>query len=306
MGLLRATAALLAKTGLLPEHAPGKGTRQARSDGEAVMAERPIHEQFAGKVAAITGSTQGLGEATARLLAARGATGIAICGRNRENGERLAREISGSGAPTEFFQADLANIDDCRRFIDGAERSFGRLDVLINCAAATDRGRLETTTEEIWDRLFTLNVKSQFFLIQRAVEVMRRHRIEGAIANIGTIVAYGGPPFLIAYSASKGALMTMTRGLANALKHDRIRINTLNIGWTNTPREHVVQTEVHGRPQNWLEDVSRNQPFGRLIQPEEVARVLAFLTSDESGLMTGAVIDFDQQIIGTMPDSDSV
>ena len=270
------------------------------------MAAAAVEAQFAGKVAAITGGTQGLGEAAARLLAARGAAGIAICGRNLEQGERVAREISGTGCPTEYVHADLECLADCRNFIEAAEASFGRLDVLINCAAATDRGSLETTTEEVWDRLFTLNVKSQFFLIQRAVEVMRRHKIEGAIANIGTIVAYGGPPFLIAYSASKGALMTMTRGLANALKRDRIRINTLNIGWTNTPREHLVQTRVHGRPEDWLEQVSRTQPFGRLIQPEEVARVLAFLTSAESGLMTGAIIDFDQQVIGTLDDNPGV
>ena len=100
--------------------------------------------------------------------------------------------------------------------------------------------------------------------------------------------------------------MTMTRALANALKHDRIRVNTLNIGWTNTPREHRVQTEVHDRPANWLEVVSRAQPFGRLIEPEEVAQALAFLCSAESGLMTGAVIDFDQTIIGTMDDNPGV
>jgi NAD(P)-dependent dehydrogenase (short-subunit alcohol dehydrogenase family) len=151
-----------------------------------------------------------------------------------------------------------------------------------------------------------LNVKSQFFLIQRAVEVMRRHKTEGAIANVGTMVAYGGPPFLIAYSSSKAALMTMTRALANALKRDRIRINTLNIGWTNTPREHLVQTKVHGRPENWLEVVSRNQPRGRLIEPDEVARAIAFLCSAESGLMSGAVIDFDQTIIGTNDENPGV
>jgi NAD(P)-dependent dehydrogenase (short-subunit alcohol dehydrogenase family) len=262
--------------------------------------------QLAGKVAAITGGTQGLGEAIARLFAARGAAGLAICGRNVERGERIASELSGAGCPTEFVHADLERVEDGRNFIDSAEASFGRLDILVNCAAATDRGTIETTTEEIWDRLFTLNVKSQFFLIQRAVEVMRRHEIAGTIANIGTMVAYGGPPYLLAYSASKGALMTMTRGVANALKRDRIRINTLNIGWTNTPREHVVQTEVHGRPENWLEIVSRNQPFGRLIEPEEVARVIAFMCSAESGLMTGAVIDFDQTIIGTMDENPSV
>ncbi|HLT02121.1 MAG TPA: SDR family oxidoreductase [Geminicoccaceae bacterium] len=270
------------------------------------MAADGTSRQFAGKVAAITGGTQGLGEATARLFAARGAAGLAICGRNVERGEAIARELSASGCPTEFVQADLERMDDGRRFIDRAEEKFGRLDVLVNCAAATDRGTVESTTEEIWDKLFTLNVKSQFFLIQRAVEVMRRHRIAGAIANIGTMVAYGGPPFLIPYSASKAALMTMTRGVANALKHDRIRVNTLNIGWTNTPREHVVQTQVHGRPDNWLEIVSANQPFGRLIEPDEVARALAFLCSDESGLMTGAVIDFDQTIIGTMDENPGV
>jgi NAD(P)-dependent dehydrogenase (short-subunit alcohol dehydrogenase family) len=262
--------------------------------------------QLAGKVAAITGGTQGLGEAVARLFAARGAAGLAICGRNVERGERIASEISGSGCPTEFIHADLERMDDARNFIDSAEASFGRLDILVNCAAATDRGTVETTTEEIWDRLFTMNVKAQFFLTQRAVEMMRRHRIHGAIANIGTIIAYGGPPYLIAYSASKGALMSMTRGLANALKHDRIRINTLNIGWTNTPREHLVQTEVHGRPENWLEIVSKNQPAGRLIEPDEVARAIAFLCSDESGLMSGAVIDFDQTVIGTMDENPGV
>ena len=100
--------------------------------------------------------------------------------------------------------------------------------------------------------------------------------------------------------------MTMTRALANALKHDRIRINTLNIGWTNTPREHLVQTQVHGRPENWLEMVSKNQPRGRLIEPEEVARAVAFLCSAESGLMSGAVIDFDQTVIGTNDENPGV
>ncbi len=270
------------------------------------MASDPRAAQFAGKVAVITGSTQGLGEATARLFAARGAAGLVLCGRSRAPGEALAAALSETGCRTIFVQADLARVAEGRKVVDQAEAAFGRLDILVNCAAATDRGTVESTTEEIWDRLFALNVKSQFFMIQHAVEVMRRHRIEGAIANIGTIVAYGGPPFLLAYSASKGALMTLTRGVANALKRDRIRVNTLNIGWTNTPREHVVQTEVHGRPENWLEVVTKTQPFGRLIEADEVARAVAFMTSAESGLMTGAVIDFDQTIIGTMDDNPGV
>jgi NAD(P)-dependent dehydrogenase (short-subunit alcohol dehydrogenase family) len=92
----------------------------------------------------------------------------------------------------------------------------------------------------------------------------------------------------------------------SAFKRDRIRIDTLNVGWTDTPREHLVQTRVHNRPDNRLEMVRKAQPFGRLIEPDEAARSLAFLRSDESGLMTGAVIDFDQTVIGTNDDNPGV
>ena len=262
--------------------------------------------QFDGKVAAVTGGTQGVGEAVARLMAARGAAGLALAGRNAERGAAVAEELTAQGSPTVFIQADLGSVADCRRFVDETEKRFGRLDVLVNCAADTGRGRIENTSEEIWDHMFALNVKAPFFLIQRAVEVMRRHQIAGAIANIGTIVAYGGPPFLIPYSSSKGALMTMTRAVANALKYDRIRVNTLNIGWTNTPREHLVQTKVHGKPEDWLATESQNQPFGRLVEPAEIARAIAYLTSEESGLLTGAVFEFDQTILGTMDDTPDV
>jgi len=258
---------------------------------------------FDGKVAVVTGGTQGVGEGVARLFAARGAAGLAICGRNAERGQAIAKELTEAGTETIFVQADLQKVSDGQAVIDQAAQHFGRLDCLVNCAAATDRGRIDTTTEEIWDKLFDMNVKTQFFMAQRAIDVMRRQKIEGTIVNIGTIVAYGGSPFLIPYSASKGALMTMTRGVANAVKKDRIRMNTLNIGWTNTPREHIVQTDVHSRPENWLEIASEAQPFGRLIEVDDVARAVAFLASAESGLMTGAIIDFDQTIMGTMDEN---
>lgn len=263
-------------------------------------------QQFAGKVAVVTGGTSGSGEATARLIAQRGAAGLVICGRNGDRGAAVANEISESGCPTLFVQADLAEVSACFAVIDQAEQRFGRVDALLNVAGLSNRGTIDDTTPETWDKLFAVNVRAPFFLTQRAVAVMRKHRIAGAIANIGSIVAYGGPPFLVPYSSTKGALMTMTRALANSLKRDRIRVNTLNIGWTNTPWEHVIQTEVHGRPENWLEEASKAQPFGRLIEPAEVARALAFMVSDESGLMTGAIIEFDQTIIGTTEDNPGV
>jgi NAD(P)-dependent dehydrogenase (short-subunit alcohol dehydrogenase family) len=276
---------------------------KATSERKEIMGADGEARGFAGKVAVVTGSTQGLGEGVARLFAARGAEGLALCGRNAEQGEAIAKELNDAGTKTIFVQADLRSVEQGQNVINQAESSFGRLDCLVNCAAATDRGSIENTTEEVWDKLFDLNVKSQFFMSQRAIEVMRRHKIEGTIVNIGTIVAYGGPPFLIPYSSSKGALMTMTRAVANAVKHDRIRVNTLNIGWTNTPREHIVQTEVHSRPENWLEIASEAQPFGRLIEIDDVARAVAFMASAESGLLTGAIIDFDQTIMGTLDEN---
>lgn len=263
-------------------------------------------QQFAGKVAVVTGGTSGSGEATARLIAARGAAGVVICGRDQARGDAVAADISAQGCPTLFVQADLAEVDACFAVIDQAEQRFGRIDALCNVAGLSTRGGVADTTPQDWDKLFAVNVRAPFFLIQRTVAVMRKHRIAGAIANIGSIVAYGGPPFLTPYATTKGALMTLTRNLANSLKHDRIRVNTLNIGWTNTPWEHVVQTQTHGRPENWLEEVSKTQPFGRLIETDEVARALAFLVSDESGLMTGAIIEYDQTVLCTMEDNPGV
>jgi NAD(P)-dependent dehydrogenase (short-subunit alcohol dehydrogenase family) len=258
--------------------------------------------QFEGKVAVVTGGTQGLGEATARLFARRGAAGLVVCGRSEERGRSVAGEISDSGCPTAFVQADLADLGDCMRVVDAAETEFGRLDSLVNCAASTERGTVDDTSPELWDRMFAVNVRAPFFLLQRAVEVMRRRRIEGTIVNVITVSSHGGAPYLVAYATSKGALATLTRNTANALLRDRIRVNGLNIGWMNTPGEDLTQKRFHDAPDDWLERAARNQPFGRLLEPDEVARAIAFLASDESGLMTGSVVEFDQTIVGTVPD----
>lgn len=255
--------------------------------------------QFAGKVAVVTGGTQGIGLATARLLAHRGAAGLVICGRNEERGKRAADELGKQGCRTLFVAADLASVDDCFRVVDVTEREFDRLDVLVNCAALTDRGGVDDTTPELWNQMFAVNVRAPFFLLQRAVNVMRARRIEGSIVNVISVTSYGGAPYLTPYAASKGALVTLTRNTANALVRDRIRVNGLNLGWSNTPGEHVTQKRWHDVPDDWLDHAAARQPFGRLIEPAEAARAIAFLASDESGLMTGSIVDFDQTIVGT-------
>jgi NAD(P)-dependent dehydrogenase (short-subunit alcohol dehydrogenase family) len=249
-------------------------------------------------VAIVTGGTQGLCETIARTLAERGAAGLVICGRNAERGTAVAKEISAGGCRTEFVRADLAVMDDVRQVGARADAAFGRVDVLVNAAGMTDRGTLFDTSPELFDRMFAVNVRAPFFLMQDAAKIMRRERIEGAIINILSMSAHGGQPFISAYCGSKGALATLTKNAAFSLMPWRIRVNGLNIGWMSTPGEDRIMRTYHDAEDGWLEKAAREQPFGRLIDPAEVARTVAFLASAESGLMTGSIIDFDQSVLG--------
>jgi NAD(P)-dependent dehydrogenase (short-subunit alcohol dehydrogenase family) len=253
---------------------------------------------LAGKIAIVTGGTQGLGEAVARLFAVRGVAGITICGRNSDGGERVASEISAAGCPTIFVQADLASVADCRKVVAKADQRFGRVDALVNAAALTDRGDIFDTTEQRYNEIFDVNVRAPFFLIQETVRIMRREKIAGSIVNIQSMSAHGGQPFNSAYCASKGALATLTRNVAHSLLKFHIRVNGLNIGWMSTPGEDRIMKTYHGAKDGWLDEAVKTKPFGRLIDPKEVARACAFLCSDESGLMTGSNIDFDQTVVG--------
>ena len=254
--------------------------------------------QLDGKVAVVTGGTQGLGEAVARLFAERGVRGLVICGRNAERGRAVAADLARQGCRAEFVRADLAVMDDTRAVMAAADRAFGRVDVLVNAAGITDRGTLFDTSPELFDRMFAVNTRAPFFLMQDAAKIMRRERIEGAIVNILSMSAHGGQPFITAYSGSKGALATLTKNAAFSLMPWRIRVNALNIGWMNTPGEDRIMRLNHGAEDGWLEKAAAAQPFGRLLEPVEVARACAFLASAESGLMTGSIIDFDQSVLG--------
>ncbi len=252
-----------------------------------------------GKIAIVTGSTQGLGAAIARLFAGRGAKGLITCGRNEANGRKVAERIEREhGCPVHFVQTDLAEVEQCRRLVRTADDRFGTVDVLVNAAAITDRGTILDTSEELYDRMMAINLKAPFFLIQDVAKLMRRTGTQGAIVNIASMSSLAGQPFIAAYCTSKGGLATLTRNTAFALMRERIRVNGLNIGWMASEGEDAMQKSYHGAPDDWLQKAAAKQPFGRLIDPTEVARAVAFLVGPESGLMTGAMVNFDQSIWG--------
>jgi NAD(P)-dependent dehydrogenase (short-subunit alcohol dehydrogenase family) len=251
-----------------------------------------------GKVAIVTGGTQGLGAAIASTLARRGAAGIVICGRNAAKGQAQVDQLRGLGTQALYVQADLAKVDDCRRVVQQTDATFGRVDVLVNAAAMTDRGTILDTDPELFDAMFAVNVRAPFYLMQESIKVMRREHVEGCIVNIGSMSALAGQPFISAYCASKGALATLTRNTAYALLHNRIRVNALNIGWMASEGEDKTQREFHHADADWLQKAAASQPNGRLVDPQEVARAVAFLCSAESGLMTGSVIEYDQSVLG--------
>jgi len=252
-----------------------------------------------GKIAVVTGGTQGLGAAIAMQLAQAGAAGLITCGRNGEKGEAVAQAIHAqTGCSVRFVQADLASVAACRAVLEAADEAFGRVDVLVNAAGLTDRGDILTTDQDLFDRMFAVNARAPFFLMQEAIRRMVRDKIEGAIVNIGSTSALAGQPFISPYCASKAALATLTRNTAFAAMRNRIRVNQLNIGWMASDGEDRIQREYHGADENWLEKAAAEQPFGRLLAPQEVAKAVAFLASDDAGLMTGSVINFDQSVWG--------
>ncbi len=253
---------------------------------------------LAGKYAVVTGSTQGLGATTARLFAERGAAGIIITGRNAERGNAVVAEITALDCEAVFVPAELNSVEDCRRIIAAADEAFGRLDILVNAGALTERGTIWDTTPELYDRMMNINLRAPFFLTQEAVKLMQREGAEGSIINISSVASHGSLPMLCPYAMSKGAMNVMTKNVAYSVMRHRIRVNALLLGWMDTPGEDTIQRRYHSGGKDWLAEAEAAQPFGRLLKPAEVARTIAFLASEESGMMTGCLIDFDQSVIG--------
>lgn len=244
------------------------------------------------KVVLVNGGSQGVGAGVVRAAVREGAT-VAFTGRRAELGERFAAETGAT-----YVRADLADPAQARAGVERVVAAHGRLDCLVNAAGLTSRGTLLDTTPELFDAHIAVNLRGPFFAMQAAVRHLVDRGAPGTVVNIITSSAHGGQPFLAPYVAAKAGLSGLTRNAAHAHRWDRIRINGLNIGWTDTEGEEEIQRTFHGAGDDWREEAARSLPMGRLGQVDEIADFVVLLLSDRSGVVTGSVVDWDQTVFG--------
>ena len=242
--------------------------------------------EFAGRVAVVTGGASGMGAATARELAAKGAT-VVVVDRNADGAAAVAAEI-GALAP---ITGDVSRSAFCNDVIARVLAQHGRLDILVNAAGIIKRTDVIATSDEAWRQIFGVNVDGIFFMCRAALPHMQAQR-RGVVINFGSIWGDIGATGVAAYCATKGAVHNLTRAMALDHARDGIRILAVCPGEVDTP---MLSSERAAPPTRaFLADLAdRTIPVGRLAQPEEIARVVAFLASDAASYMTGAMVNVD-------------
>jgi NAD(P)-dependent dehydrogenase (short-subunit alcohol dehydrogenase family) len=243
-----------------------------------------------GMVVVVTGAARGIGAAIARQAAEAGAEALVLADRDPVD--------HGCSCAVECVVADLADPASPDSLIATACQRFGRIDGLVNAAGLTTRAGFADARPEIWDRLFAVNARAPFFLMAGAIADMKRRGAPGAIVNIQSMNAHCGAPDLAIYSATKGALRTLTKNAANAHLADRIRVNGINLGWVDTETERHLHAVTLGKGPGWLDEQASAQPLGRLVSAEECARQAVWLLSPSSAPMTGVSVDLEQKVTG--------
>ena len=254
-----------------------------------------------GKVVLITGSVSGIGKATARRAIASGAS-VVVHGPEAASAEAVCHEIGAAG----WVAGDLADPEVPAKLVAVTLAQCGRIDALVNNAADTGRSDLSTATVEQFDHQMAVNARAPFLLIQAAAPHMEAVG-GGRVVNIGSVNAWCGERNLLTYSISKGALLTLTRNLGDALGPRGIRVNQINPGWVLTENEVRIK-RAEGLPDDWPVRLPVNTvPSGSLVDPDEIAGTVCFLLSDIAPRISGSVIDYEQYpVIGRNPPKETV
>jgi NAD(P)-dependent dehydrogenase (short-subunit alcohol dehydrogenase family) len=254
------------------------------------------------KIIIVTGSSTGIGKAIAERAVAEGAS-VVVNGLERDLGEAVVAALGHDRAV--LHVEDITGDGAPGRLVAAAVGRFGRLDAVVNNAAMLDRSNLHTTDLVLFRRMLEVNTIAPFALIKAARPHLRESR--GAVLNIGSVNAWSGEPNLMAYSVSKGALMTLTRNLGDTLmREDGIRVNQINPGWVLTERE-ASRKKDDGLAEDWYRHVPRvYAPAGRILWPAEIAAASVYWLSDECGPISGQVVDLEQHpFIGRNPPKDA-
>jgi NAD(P)-dependent dehydrogenase (short-subunit alcohol dehydrogenase family) len=239
-----------------------------------------------GKVAIVTGAASGIGRASAILFAREGAM-VAVVDVDALGGAKTVEKITAQGNIAFFVKADVSRNADVRQMVEETVMRWGRVDILFNNAGVVLVKPIEEMSEEEWDRVMAVNVKAAFLAIKHAAPHMRRQG-GGAILNTGSIASVTGQVGTPVYSASKGAIALLTKSLALDYGRDRIRVNCICPGITDTPmlREHLG----HGDPgEDRIRKRLSRVPTGKILSPEDVARAALYLICDDSTGVTGVL-----------------
>jgi NAD(P)-dependent dehydrogenase (short-subunit alcohol dehydrogenase family) len=242
------------------------------------------------KVALITGGTSGIGEATALLFATKGAE-VAITGRNEQRGAAVVERLEQHGSHAIFVRADVSIASDCRRAVDETLRAFGRLDILFNNAGVFYAQTALECSEREWDEQIDINLKGTFLMSKFALPTMIAQR-RGIIINNSSGWGIVGGDHAVAYCASKGGVVLMTKAMAIDHGRQGIRVNCICPGDVETP---MLPADAKLRGLKWEDYIAgcANRPLGRVGTAEEIAKAVLFLASEDSSFMTGAALVID-------------